>query len=232
MLYIGAFKYRYYIVNFNLKLFFPDISMKRQEPTLSDKTSPLLLYQQAPQNTARNIGTFTPIQNDFSSTWPNLVVPYRPPAIHQLNFQQQPHLPSQLFNFPNVPPSSSTMTQTNSSRSFSNHSDEDSLGKTSEVEEEYDEDTKNDAKKMLKRNPYSIEELLKKPSKLPKNTSNEKNLRFIHPPCRIIVDEPCNCTLIAHPISTTQDISTIHKNKNERNIPLLNSAESKNHNSF
>lgn len=210
--------------------------MKRQESSIPNKNSPLLLYQQSPQTHPRNIGPFTPIQNDFTRTWPGLVVPYRPPALHQLNLQQHtPYLTSQLFSFPNSQPTSSNTMQTNSSRSPSNHSDEDSLGKTSEPErEELEEDTKDDAKKMLKRNPYSIEELLKKPTKITKTASDDKPLRFIQPPCRIVVDEPCNCTLVAHPVSNNDhpchNIGAIY-NKESELLPT-NSDESKNSSSF
>lgn len=43
-----------------------------------------------------------------------------------------------------------------------------------------------------KKNPYSIEELLKKPEKKKSTNTNT----FIHQPCGLLVDNPCSCNLM------------------------------------
>lgn len=43
-----------------------------------------------------------------------------------------------------------------------------------------------------KKNPYSIEELLKKPEKKIKPTTTTS---FVHQPCGLLVDNPCSCNL-------------------------------------
>lgn len=46
-----------------------------------------------------------------------------------------------------------------------------------------------------KKNPYSIEELLKKPDKKSENTVNSSSV-FVHQPCGLLVDNPCSCNLL------------------------------------
>lgn len=47
-----------------------------------------------------------------------------------------------------------------------------------------------------KKNPYSIEELLKKPDKKSEITSASSSPVFVHQPCGLLVDNPCSCNLL------------------------------------
>ena len=52
-----------------------------------------------------------------------------------------------------------------------------------------------------KRNPYSIEELLKKPDNAKKPSTSPATLSlqtmFLQPPCGLLVDKPCTCSLVS-----------------------------------
>jgi hypothetical protein len=52
-----------------------------------------------------------------------------------------------------------------------------------------------------KRNPYSIEELLKKPDNARKPSTSPATLSlqtmFLQPPCGLLVDKPCTCSLVS-----------------------------------
>lgn len=50
-----------------------------------------------------------------------------------------------------------------------------------------------------KKNPYSIEELLKKPDKKT-DTPAANTTVFIHQPCGLLVDNPCSCSLLGAPM--------------------------------
>jgi hypothetical protein len=52
-----------------------------------------------------------------------------------------------------------------------------------------------------KRNPYSIEELLKKPDNAKKPSTSPATLSlqtmFLQPPCGLLLDKPCTCSLVS-----------------------------------
>ncbi|GLV40458.1 Pox neuro [Carabus blaptoides fortunei] len=50
-----------------------------------------------------------------------------------------------------------------------------------------------------KKNPYSIEELLKKPDKKT-DPPAENTTVFVHQPCGLLVDNPCSCSLLGAPM--------------------------------
>jgi hypothetical protein len=60
---------------------------------------------------------------------------------------------------------------------------------------------KEEAQPERKRNPYSIEELLKKPDSARKPSVSPATLSlqtmFLQPPCGLLVDRPCTCSLVS-----------------------------------
>ncbi|PSN51314.1 hypothetical protein C0J52_15771 [Blattella germanica] len=106
-------------------------------------------------------------------------------------------------------------------------SEEDSMDKSEEGEEEEDDEVKINTEKIKgetqqpqpapqekKRNPYSIEELLKKPDtrkRSPPPTPATLSLQtmLLQPPCGLLVDKPCTCLVsTAHDLSEASSPST------------------------
>ncbi|KAJ9588004.1 hypothetical protein L9F63_028186, partial [Diploptera punctata] len=84
-------------------------------------------------------------------------------------------------------------------------SEEDSMDKSEEGEEEEDDEVKVNSEKTKepqqqekKRNPYSIEELLKKPDNTRKSPGSVSlQTMLLQPPCGLLVDKPCTCSLVS-----------------------------------
>lgn len=107
------------------------------------------------------------------SPWSSLMITCRP---HPYHSEHPMSYNRELTSYPPQGSSSSTA-----------GSDEDSMDKSDEEERITVEE-----QQVKKRNPYSIEELLKKPVK---RTVTSPNM-FFQAPCGLLVDKPCTCSLV------------------------------------
>jgi Uncharacterized conserved protein len=179
------------------------------------------LHQLQTTTTANSVSAKNTLTNHPPSPWTNFMISCRP---HHTNLPYHPRYGALMmseagFSSGQIPidvQSSYLLQGSHSNSSSIEGSEEDSMDKSEEGDEDEDEvritpERRKDSKQTSqqpqdpqpekKRNPYSIEELLKKPDSVKKSSPPSATVSLqtmlLQPPCGLLVDKPCTCNLVS-----------------------------------